>query len=110
VSCSQELADTTSDGKLLLISDDQSFIWSSLVRHYGLPATPEWGSWMISQLQQQKRIQPLPCFGYAGVIVKAKRKELLALLRRGLRSDKLAFPAQNGAVEWPEIQLIKKTA
>ena len=43
VSCSQELADTTSDGKLLLISDDQSFIWSSLVRHYGLPATPEWG-------------------------------------------------------------------
>ena len=36
VSCSQELADTTSDGKLLLISDDHSFIWSSLVRHYGL--------------------------------------------------------------------------
>ena len=44
VSCSQELADTTSDRKLLLISDDQSFIWSSLVRHYGLPATPEWGA------------------------------------------------------------------
>ena len=60
VSCSQELADTTSDGKLLLISDDHFFIWSSLVRHYGLPATPEWGPWMISQLQQQKRIQPLP--------------------------------------------------
>ena len=31
VSCSQELAETTSDGKLLLISDDNSFIWSSLV-------------------------------------------------------------------------------
>ena len=41
VSCSQELSDTTSDGKLLLISDDHLFIWSSLVRHYGLPATPE---------------------------------------------------------------------
>ena len=54
VSCSQELADTTSDGKLLLISDDHSFIWSSLVRHYGLPATPEWGPWMISQLQSAK--------------------------------------------------------
>jgi hypothetical protein len=110
VSCSQELADTTSDGKLLLISDDQSFIWSSLVRHHGLPATPEWGPWMISQLHQQKRIQPLPAFGYAGVVVKAKRKVLLALLRKGLRSNRLAFPAQNGAVEWPEIQLIKKTA
>ena len=51
VSCSQELADNTSDGKLLLVSDDQLFIWSSLVCHYGLPATPEWRSWMISQLR-----------------------------------------------------------
>jgi hypothetical protein len=109
VSCSQELADTTSDGKLLLISDDQSFIWSSLVRHYGLPATPEWGPWLISQLQSQKRIQPLLGFGYAGVSVKAKRKVLLALLRKGLRSNRLAFPSHNGAVEWPEIQLVKKT-
>ena len=108
VSCSQELADNTAYGKLLLSSDDQLFIWSSLVCHYGLPASPEWGSWMISQLQQQKRIQTLPSFGYAGVVVKAKRKELLALLRRGLRSKQLAFPAQNGAVEWPDIQLIKK--
>jgi hypothetical protein len=110
VSCSQELADTTADGKLLLISDAHPFIWSSLACHYGLPATPEWGPWMISQLQQQKRIQPLLAFGYAAVTVKAKRKELLALLRRGLRSNQLAFPVLNGAVEWPEIQLAKKTA
>ena len=109
LSCSQELADTTSDGKLLLISDDHLFVWSSLVRHYGLPATPEWGAWMIAQLQQQKRIQQLPGFGYAGVSIKAKRKELLALLRRGLRNHQLAFPPSNGAVKWPEIQLIKKT-
>ncbi|MGO9565484.1 MAG: hypothetical protein ACLPPV_22820 [Candidatus Korobacteraceae bacterium] len=110
VSCSQELADATSDGKLLLISDDHLFIWSSLVRHYGLPAPPEWGPWMISQLQQQKRIQLLPAFGYAGVAIKAKRKQLLALLRKGLRSNQLVFPTQNGAVQWPELQLMKKTA
>jgi hypothetical protein len=110
VSCSQELADTTSDGKLLLVNDDNSFVRSSLVCHYGLPATPDWGPWVISQLQQQKRIQPLVGFGYAGVAVKAKRKELLALLRRGLRSKKLAFPIGNGAVEWPEVYLAKKTA
>ena len=110
VSCSQELADTTSDGKLLLISDDHPFIWSSLVCRYGLPATPEWGPWMISQLHRQKRIQPLPSIGYTGVAVKAKRKELLALLRKGLRSKKLTFPAHNGVVEWPDIQLIKKAA
>ena len=110
VSCSQELADTTADGRLLLVGDDHSFVWSSLVCHYGLPATPDWGPWVISQLQQQKRIQPLIGFGYAGVAVKAKRKELLALLRRGLRSKKLAFPTGNGAVEWPEVYLAKKTA
>ena len=91
VACSQELADTTSNGKLLLISDDHSFLWSSLVRHYGLPAAPDWGAWMISQLRQQKRLQPLPGFGYAGMAVKATRRELLVLLRRGLRA-KGPFP------------------
>ena len=110
VSCSQELADNTSDGRLLLVSNDHLFIWSSLVCHYGLPATSEWGPWMISQLQQQKRIQHLLGFGYAGVAVKTKRKQLLALLRRGLRSHQLVFPPSNGAVEWPEIHLVKKAA
>jgi hypothetical protein len=65
---------------------------------------------MISQLQQQNRIQLLPAFGYAGVAIKAKRKQLLALLRKGLRSNQLVFPTQNGAVQWPELQLMKKTA
>ena len=46
VACSQELADPSSDGKLLLVSDDDTFIWSSLVSHYGLPASPEWGPWL----------------------------------------------------------------
>jgi hypothetical protein len=108
VSCSQELSDTSANGKLLLISDDTAFIWSSLVRHYGLPATPEWGPWTIAQLRQQKRIHELPSFGYSGVAVKATRKELLALLRRGLRGRTLTFPALNGAVEWPELHLTKK--
>lgn len=110
VSCSEELADVQADGKLLLVSDDEMFIWSSLVRHYGLPATPEWGPWVISQLQQQKRIQPLLGFGYEGVAVKATRKQLLALLSRGLRNGQLCFAARNGPVAWPAIQLFKKTA
>ena len=106
--CSQELADNTSDGKLLLVSDDHLFVWSSLVCHYGLPATPVWGSWVIAQLEQQKRIQPLSGFGFDGVAVKATRKHLLALLSKGLRNRRIAFPDQNGPVEWPDIQLLKK--
>jgi hypothetical protein len=109
VACSQEIADTTSNGKVILIGDNAAFIWSSLVRHYGLPATPDWGPWVISQLRQQKSIQELPSFGYFGVAVKATRKELLALLRRGLRTKNLRFPECNGAVEWPEVLLIKRT-
>ena len=37
-------------------------------------------------------------------------KQLLALLARGLRNRQLRFPAQNCPVEWPAIQLVKKTA
>jgi len=92
VSCSQELADAQCDGKLLLVSDDEMFIWSSLVGHYGLPATPEWRPWTLEQLRRERRIQLLPGFGYAGVAVKATRKYLLALVRRGLRSKHLNFP------------------
>jgi hypothetical protein len=110
VSCSQELADAQPAGKLLLASDDEMFLWSSLVRHYGLPAMPGWVLWILSQLRRDKRIQPLLGFGYDGVAVKANRKHLLMLLRRGLRSKQLIFPPENGPVEWPEIQLTKKIA
>lgn len=110
VGCSQELADTASHGKLLLISDEHAFLWASAARHYGLPATPEWGTWVMAQLRQQKRIHELPSFGYAGVVLEATRKEMLALLRQGLRTQKLRFPECNGAVEWPDIHLIKDLA
>jgi hypothetical protein len=107
VACSQELADTSSDGKLLLASSDDTFIWSSLVSHYGLPATPEWGLWMLRELRSQKRIHVLPGFGYEGVAVAATRKQLLALVSRGLRSKNLRFPPTNGAAEWPTTLLSK---
>lgn len=110
VSCSRELADGQADGKLLLVSDDEVFIWSSLVRHYGLPVTPEWGPWLLSQLRRDQRIQPLPGFGYEGVAIKATRKHLLMLLRKGLRGRELIFPPENGPAQWPEIQLTKRTA
>src|SRR5215469_278434 len=110
VACSQELAETNSDGKLLVLSNEDKFIWSSLVSHYGLPATPEWGTWILAELRSQKRIQFLPGFGYQGVAVAATRQQLLALLSRGLRNHQLRFPAKNGPVEWPNISLAKNTS
>jgi hypothetical protein len=107
VSCSQELVDASADRKLLLVNDDDMFIWSSLVCHYGLPAIAEWGAWILGQLNRDRRIQPLPGFGYSGAVVRANRKYLLVLLRRGLRSQQLRFPDKNGPVEWPEVHLRK---
>src|SRR3989441_8770241 len=77
VAFSQELADMSSDGKLLLVSDDDTFIWSSLVSHYGLPATPEWGPWMLAELRSQGRIHSLSGFGYQGIAITATRKHIL---------------------------------
>jgi hypothetical protein len=96
VSCSQELADTTSDGKLLLISDDHSFICSSLVCHYGLPAVPDWGPWMISQLHLQKRIQALPSFGYIGVRGESHTEALAGAASTGVAQQ----PARVSCPEW----------
>lgn len=106
VACSPELVDTSSDGKLLLVSNDGTFIWSSLVSHYGLPAAPEWGAWMLAELRSQERVHPLPGFGYQAVAITATRKQLLALLSRGLRTRNLRFPCKTKrstglASSWP---------
>ena len=105
VSCSQELVDASADRKPLLVSDDDMFIWSSLMCHYGLPVTLDWGAWVLGQLKRDQRIQPLPGFGYRGFVVRASRTYLLVLLRRGLRSQQLRFPNKNGPAEWPEVRL-----
>ena len=72
--------------------------------------TPGTGSLNAGQRQAMSHSQTQCAFGYAGVVVKATRKQLSALLRLGLRSKQLAFPARNGAVQGRQIQLIKKTA
>jgi hypothetical protein len=56
-----------------LVSDDQLVLACVSLR---FAATLEWGSWMISQLRQQKRIQPLLGFGYSGVVIKAKERTI----------------------------------
>ena len=110
VSCSRELVDTTSDGKLLLVSDDQflHLVFAGLplwpARHAGLGVVDDLAIAAAEAYSASFHVW------ICRVAVKAKRKELLALLRKGLRSNQLVFPAKNGPVEWPEIQLTKKTA
>ncbi len=100
VALSQEMIGNSSQDRLLLISDEPAFVWSSLVLHFGLPAVPEWADWSLAELNSKKKIQPLMGFGYTGVAVKANRQELLKLIEYGLRKKELVFPARNGPVQW----------
>jgi hypothetical protein len=69
----------------------------------GLPARPEWGSWIIDQLDLQHRISPLIGFGCNPYSIRATRDELLNTLSQGVRSTDLSFPDTNGPVQWPDF-------
>ena len=88
----------TSQDRLLLISDEPAFVWSSLVLHFGLPAVPAWADWFLSELYSRKRMQPMVGFGYTGVAVKTNRQEMLKLIEQGLRKKELVIPPQSGPV------------
>ena len=100
VTLSQEMTGASSQDRLLLVSDEPTFIWSSLVLHFGLPAVPDWADWFLSELHSRKRMQPMMGFGYKGIAVKANRQEMLNLIEQGLRRRKLTFPSTNGQVSW----------
>ena len=87
VALSQEMTGAASQDRLLLISDEPAFVWSSLVLHFGLPAVPEWADWFLAELHSRKRMQPLMGFGYRGVAVKTNRQEMLKLIELGLRKE-----------------------
>ena len=97
VALSQEITGSTSQDRLLLISDEPAFVWSSLVLHLGLPALPDWADWFLSELRSRKRMQSLMGFGYTGIAIKTNRQELLKLIENGLRKKELVFPTRNGA-------------
>jgi hypothetical protein len=103
---SQELAqsgrapDTT---KTILLDDSAQFIWNSLAQIHGLPGACEWAEWIVGELKRQRRIVPLEGIGCNPVLVKGGRPLLLSCISRGVRRGRLAFPQENGPVEWPSI-------
>lgn len=100
VALSQEITGAALQDRLLLISREPMFVWSSLALHFGLPALPEWANWFLAELDSRKRINALAGFGYSAVSVKTDRPELLKLIEQGLRQKKLSLPSVNGPVQW----------
>lgn len=96
VALSQEMTGATGKDRLLLVSDEPDFVWSSLILHFGLAALPEWADWFMAELRSKRKIQALAGFGYQAVAVKTNRQELLKLIGQGLRQKRLWFPLANG--------------
>jgi hypothetical protein len=92
------------DGYTYLMNYSPETAWALMASKMGLPALPEWGDWIIDQLDAEERITPLVGFGCNPYMARATREELLAKLGRGVASKELVFPAKNGPVlGWKEF-------
>ena len=103
---SQELAQSgraPDSTKTILLDDSVQFIWNSLAQIHGLPGACEWAEWMVGELKRQRRIIPLQGIGCSPVMIKGGRPLLLSCISRGVRRKRIAFPKENGPVEWPSI-------
>jgi len=100
---SQTLRQNGIDGRTFLLNYSSDVAWSLMASVMGLPARPEWGDWVIDQLDSQKRITPLIGFGCNPYSVRASRDELLQILGNGVKEKHLPFPETNGPVHWPEF-------
>ena len=98
---SQALRQNGIDGSTYLLNYSPEVAWALMASVMGLPARPEWGSWVIDQLDLQHRISPLTGFGCDPCSIRATRDELLDILSQGIRSMNLRFPEANGPVQWP---------
>jgi hypothetical protein len=100
---SQTLRQNGIDGNTYLLNYSPQVAWALMASVMGLPARPEWGSWVIDQLDLQHRIAPLTGFGCNPYSIRVTRDELLNILSQGLRSMDLRFPDANGPVHWPDF-------
>jgi hypothetical protein len=100
---SQALRQNGIDGSTYLLNYSPDVAWALMASVMGLPARPEWGSWVIDQLDLQHRISPLTGFGCNPYRIRATRDELLNILSQGVRSMNLRFPDVNGPVQWPDF-------
>ena len=108
VAVSRELAQTgmgKNPERTILCHDSPSFVWTALVEIHGLPAASQWEEWMMSELRRLKKIEPLIGIGCSPVLVHGGRELFRQCIARGLRKRAIAFPKENGALEWPRVAL-----
>jgi len=85
--------------RVILVDRDPAFVLFRLAGTFGLPALPEWASFVVSQLQRQRRMESLIGLGCSPVAVNATKEELLAWIGKGLRQGALHIPEENN-IHW----------
>ena len=86
---SQSLRQNGIDGRTFLLNYSSDVAWALMSSMMGLPSRPEWGEWVIEQLDAQKRISPLIGFGCNPYQVCVTRDELLQILSTGVNEKHL---------------------
>ena len=85
--------------RVILVDRDPTFVLFRLAGTFGLPALPEWATFVFSQLQRQRRIESLIGLGCSPVAVNATNEEILVWIGKGLRQGTLHIPDENN-IHW----------
>ena len=104
VALSKALADSRPEtsvelSRVILVDRDPTFVLFRLAGTFGLPALPEWTSFLFSQLQRHRRIESLIGLGCSPVAVNATKEEILDWIGKGLRQGTLHIPDENN-IHW----------
>jgi len=104
VALSKALTDSRTEtgvelSRVILVDRDPTFVLFRLAGTFGLPALPEWTSFLFSQLQRQRRIETLIGLGCSPIAVNATKKEILGWIGKGLRQGALHIPEEN-SIHW----------
>jgi hypothetical protein len=108
VAVSSWLRGNGSAGRTFVINDEpqtQELVWATLVSLLGLPADPRWGTHLLEELRQEKKIIPLAGIGCSPVMIQTTREEMLERIGRSRADGNIPFPEKNGPVIWPAFEM-----
>jgi len=92
-------------GRLLLAGSDKQFVWTSVADIYGIPGIPGWADWFEDELKSHRAIVPMLGIGCDPILIKGEKEQFLDWLSWGVESGAVQFPAEAGAILWPQSPL-----